>query len=70
MYIASFMPMCEAQQLIHLIKTAAQNEDARSYHSVRGVYFLTVIFVISIIRAMFSNPSNPSQCACFIITIQ
>ena len=65
------MPMCEALQLIHLIKTtAAQNEVVRSYHSVRGIYFLTVIFVRSIIRVMFSNPSNPSQCACFIITIQ
>ena len=35
---------------IHLTKTtAAQNEVALSYHSVRGLYFLAVVFVRSII---------------------
>ena len=29
--------------------TAAQNEDALSYHKVRGLYFLAVVFVGSII---------------------
>ena len=35
---------------IHLTKTtAAQNEVALSYRSVRGLYFLAVVFVISIL---------------------
>ena len=29
--------------------TAAQNEDALSYHSVRGLYFQAVVFVATII---------------------
>ena len=34
---------------IYLTKTtAAQNEVALSYHSVRGIYFLAVVFVRSI----------------------
>ena len=34
------------EKTIHLIKTtAAQNEVALSYHRVRGLYFLAVVFV-------------------------
>ena len=36
---------------ILLTKTnAAQNEDAHSYHSVRGIYYLAVVFVGTIIN--------------------
>ena len=35
--------------IILLIKaTAAQNEDALRYHSVRGLYFLAVVFAATI----------------------
>ena len=38
---------------IHLTKTtAAQNEVALSYHSVRGLYFLAVVFVTNILRSI------------------
>ena len=33
--------------------TAAQNEDALSYHRVRGLYFLTVIFAATIWKIVF-----------------
>ena len=37
-------------EIILLTKTtAAQNEDALSYHKVRGLYFLAVVFVRSIL---------------------
>ena len=32
--------------------TAAQNEAALSYHRVRGLYFLTVVFVVTIVKGM------------------
>ena len=42
-------PFTRSKYNILLTKTAAaQNEDALSYHSVRGLYFLAVVFVRSI----------------------
>ena len=32
--------------------TAVQNEAALSYHRVRGLYFLTVVFVVTIVKGM------------------
>ena len=40
----------QVKYIIHLIKTnAALNEDALSYYTVRGLYFLAVIFARSIL---------------------
>ena len=45
-------------------RTAAQNEVALSYHKVRGLYFLAVVFVRSIVELLFmlqmTNISGPS----------
>ena len=38
--------------------TATQNEDALSYHRVRGLHFMAVIFVGSIICAKFITPTT------------
>ena len=34
--------------------TAAQNEVARSYHKVRGLYFLAVVFATSVVLSYFT----------------
>ena len=45
--------------IIHLAKTtAAQNEVALSYRSVRGLYFLAVVFVRSILYTSHNNKWN------------
>ena len=41
--------------------TAAQNEDAPSYHRVRGLYFLTVIFAATIWKIVFM-PQQDIEC--------
>ena len=38
--------------------TAAQNEDTFSYHKVRGLYFLAVVFVRSIVIVTLSISLN------------
>ena len=44
------------EEIIHLTKTtAAQNEVALSYRSMRGLYFLAVVFVRSIDKAVKGN---------------
>ena len=41
------------QSIILLTKTtAAQNKDALSYHSMRGLYFQAVIFVATIVATV------------------
>ena len=35
--------------------TAEQNEDALSYHRVRGLYFLAVVFVRSIVKPVVND---------------
>ena len=39
---------CSTLSILLTKTTAAQNEDALSYHSVRGLYFLAVVFVATI----------------------
>ena len=40
----------QVKYIIHLTKTtAALNEDALSYYTVRGLYFLAVVFATSIL---------------------
>ena len=46
-------------QTILLTKTtAAQNEDALSYHRVRGLYFQAVVFVATIVSLRLLSNSN------------
>ena len=35
--------------------TAAQNEDALSYHRMRGLYFLATVFVATILTKQIEN---------------
>ena len=38
--------------------TAAQNEVALSYHNVRGLYFLAVVFTVTVVMLVASfNPN-------------
>ena len=41
--------------------TAAQNEVALSYHKLRGLYFLAIIFAATIIRTLEILPGNKSS---------
>ena len=61
MPLISFMPQkcaqCEiiVEKCIPLTKiTVAQNKVALSYHRVRGLYFLAVIFASTIVLRVFS----------------
>ena len=48
-----------------LIKTTAtQNEVALSYHIVRGLYFLAVVFVATIDNLMLKNNSTTTYFIC------
>ena len=44
--------------------TAAQNEVALSYHKVRGLYFLAVVFVRSIYEVINMEFDSKSQHMC------
>ena len=53
------IPLDNHRSSIPLTKTtAAQNEVALIYHSVRGLYFLAVVFVATIICSRQSTVSN------------
>ena len=42
-----------SNRLYFSCRTAAQNEVALSYHRVRGLYFLAVVFVATMVKCEF-----------------
>ena len=50
--------------------TATQNEVALSYHKMRGLYFLAVVFVRSIVLALLEMLEYLKHCAHFLYTMR